>query len=330
MTARLTIAIPTYDRNALLAEHVALLLPQLTPDCRLVVFDNCSPTPAAETLAPVLAEHPGGAVEVVRHRVNIGSAANLMRCLETCPSPWLWVLGDDDRPLPDAVGAALDAIDRYGDCLLISFASMGSVIDTERRTEGLNEFVLGVPHFANLTLISSNLLRADRLAPYVRTGYFFAYSLYPHTACVLSALHADGGACCFSPRSLVTWGPVSAWSRVMAGAGMGTLLDLPMPRAARRELARMLVGVCGRYSSLVVHLLGRVASGYDRATARHLFRQAWYRLYRHWNRPWHFLVRLAGGVALTFPHAAWALYGTYSRWRGNKRPAVPADELRRM
>lgn len=330
MSPRLTITVPTFDRNGLLREHVAALLPQLTPDVRLVILDNASPTPAIESLADLLADYPNALVSVIRHRVNIGSSANVMRCLELCATPWLWTLGDDDRPLPDAVATALDLIDRHGDCLLLNFASMEPVIDSERRTDGLDEFSRGMPNFANLTLISNNIVRADRLSAHVRIGYFYAYSLYPHLACLLTELNTAGGTCVFSPRRLVEWGPRAHWSRVMAGAGMGVIMDLPVPAEIRRLLAPWLVGVSGRYSSLAIHLLDQIGTTIDAPTARYLFDQGWFRLYRYSGWPWHWCVRQAGRLMLNFPKLSRSVYVRYRRLRGNPLPAKPRDEMRRM
>ena len=68
----LTIAIPTFDRPGPLADTVRRLLPQLGAGERLLVMDNCSPQPAADTLREVLAAHPEAPAEVRRHRTNVG------------------------------------------------------------------------------------------------------------------------------------------------------------------------------------------------------------------------------------------------------------------
>lgn len=328
MSARLTIAIPTFDRNELLAKHVALLLPQLTAETRLVVFDNASPTPVAETLAELLREYPAAPVEIVRHRVNIGSSANVMRCLETCPTPWLWILGDDDRPLPDAVATVL--AETQGDALLINFVSMHETVSQDRETRGLADFVHGIPNFANLTLISNNVIRADRLSAHVRIGYFYAYSLFPHLACVLTALKGTDAVCRFSPKRLVDWGPASEWSRVMAGLGIGILLDLPLPTDVRKALVPAIVGVGGRFSSLAIHLLARIGRDLDAATARHLYDQAWHRLYKQRWRPLQYFVWWTGFAMLCFPRMSLAAYRIYRRWRGSPLADAPTDEMRRM
>ncbi len=330
MTPTLTIAIPTWNRNALVHKHVAALLPQLTPDVRLEILDNASPIPVSETLAELLQQFPQAAATVIRHHVNIGSSANVMRCVERCQTPWLWILGDDDRPLPDAIQTALMATRQHANCLAINFSSMHGYSGSDLVSDGLEEFVRKTPNFANLTLISNNLYRADRLGQHVRTGYFFAYSLYPHLACLLSELNANGGQCCFTSAQLVEWGPDSQWSRVMAGAGMGVLLDLPLPHRVRRLLIPPLAGMAGRFSSLAIRLLDQIGVTIDAPTARYIYEQAYQRLYRHERRWSNVLIRWIGKLMMLMPELSRSLYRTYRQMRGSPRAAPDANDMARM
>jgi hypothetical protein len=238
-------------------------------------------------------------------------------------------LGDDDRPLPTAVATALAAIDQHNDYLLLSFNGMYRAVESPVHTTGLNDFIERIPNFANLTLISDNLLNASRIARHVRMGYFYAYSLYPYFACVLEALRNDGGQCAFLPEQLIEWGPNAEWSRVLAGKGFGVILDIPMEARQRQRVARMLNHVAGRYSTYAIHLLNQIGTTMDAATARHLFSQAWYRLYRFQPSPLKWLHRGAGYSMLCFPTLGRALYRQYRRWRSNPQPHVPADDMAR-
>jgi hypothetical protein len=330
MTPILTIAIPTRDRNVLVRDHVGILLPQLTPAVQLVVFDNSSAKPIVETLADLLTQYPDTRVRVTRHPTNIGSSANIMRCLETCETQWLWILGDDDRPFSDAIVRALGTIKCHEQCTAINFSSMHSNGDQDFETSGLEEFLRRMPNFANLTLISNNIYNVSRLAPHVRTGYFFAYSLYPHLACLLSELNTSGGKCCFSAVRLVEWGPQSQWSRIMAGVGMGVLLDLPLPAKVRRILVPHLIGVSGRFSSLTIQLLDQVGTLMDAPTARFLHDQAWHRLYRHNHRLWDKVMRWLGKAMLWTPRLSASMYVQYRKLRGNPRDGSRQDEMCRM
>ncbi len=330
MTPTLTIAIPTWNRHVLVNKHVAALLPQMTPDVRLEILDNASTIPVSETLAEVLQQFPLAAATVIRHHANIGSSGNVMRCLERCQTPWLWILGDDDRPLPNAVQTALAFTRQYTNCLAINFSSMHRNNDGDLISDGLEDFVRKTPNFANLTLISNNLYRADRLNQHVRMGYFFAYSLYPHLACVLSELNAHGGQCCFTSAQLVEWGPDSQWSRVMAGAGMGVLLDLPLPHTVRRLLVPPLAGMAGRFSSLAILLLDQIGVTMDAPTARYIYEQAYQRLYRHERRWTNYLIRCVGKVMMLMPGLSLSMYRGYRRMRGSPRAAPDGNDMARM
>jgi hypothetical protein len=329
MTLRLTIAIPTYDRNDLLHRHVAELLPQLTSDVCLIILDNASPKPVRDTLGELLGQCPSAAVRIIRHRVNIGASANVMRCMELCETPWLWILGDDDRPMANSVTIALSAIQQHNDHLFISFNGMYRAVDREIHTDGLVDFVDNIPNFANMTLISSNLVHVEKMTPYLRLGYFYAYSLYPYPACLLSTLAAEGGKCCFSPLQLIEWGPQSDWSRILAGKGFGILLDVPMPAPQRRHIARLLNDVAGRYSTFAVHLLNQIGTSMDAATARHLFSQAWYRLYSHGSSPMKWVYRCIGYLLLRFPRFGRGCYQRYRHWRRYPETEQIHDEMGR-
>ena len=104
---KLTIAIPTYNRNELLKANLLKLLPQVTDECRIIIFDNCSDVPVKDTLSDLLNGYSNIDISIVRNRYNIGMTANILKCFEECPDPWLWVLGDDDEVTDGAVARIL-------------------------------------------------------------------------------------------------------------------------------------------------------------------------------------------------------------------------------
>lgn len=88
----LTIAIPTYNRNEQIQKQIRLILPQLTDEVKLVVYDNCSEIPVKS----LFNENELQLFTIIRNSVNIGGDANIARCFETCETEWLWTLSDDD------------------------------------------------------------------------------------------------------------------------------------------------------------------------------------------------------------------------------------------
>ena len=82
---KLTIAIPTYNRNEILYKNFEKLLSQITDECRVIIFDNCSDVPVNDTIAELVEVNSHIEISVVRNRYNIGMTANILKCFEICP-----------------------------------------------------------------------------------------------------------------------------------------------------------------------------------------------------------------------------------------------------
>lgn len=107
----LCVYVPTCDRPELWA-LLESLCPQLTDDVRVVVSDN-SPSRFGE---PICEQFP---VEYSHRHYNIGGDPNVLRGL-TEPSDYVWIVGDDDPLLPDAVQNVLEAIEDRPDRIVLT------------------------------------------------------------------------------------------------------------------------------------------------------------------------------------------------------------------
>ena len=78
----LTIAIPTYNRSACLAQLLEALAPQLMGESRveLIVSDNASPDDTSAVVAAF--RDKGFALNYSRNETNIGADANFIKCFE--------------------------------------------------------------------------------------------------------------------------------------------------------------------------------------------------------------------------------------------------------
>ena len=315
----LSIAIPTYNRNQILHDNLAHLLPQFTPEmqarCRLLILDNCSPVPVEETLRPLLAQFPDVPVEIVRNVANVGANANIVRCIEVCKTPWVWVLGDDDTPLPDAIATILQCADDHPDSVLLNFST-----DENRaqpfQTRGLAELARALDSSADLPWISSSIYRADELRKQLNFGYQYLYSSLPHVVMLLLAI-GDAGLCSFSPCSIVgnhtrDMPPDQQWSFVGFALGFPVLLELPIEESVRVTLVdKLLVTRNGdgfRLHYLVSQLIIATLRGGDVRDAIYIYDQIMFRRYYFkrglGTRVHHFLLR----QTVRFPHAATRLY----------------------
>lgn len=153
----LNIVIPTYNRPEAIKKQVALLLPQLTSEVSLTVFDNHSDIPVSK----LFAEQDLCRFTVIRNTVNIGGDANIARCLESVSTGWAWPLGDDDPVKDNAVETVLNHIKTYGKYCYINF---GNVRQADIRSfNDLNNFLgeygtLGRAFFISHCLFNMTIL----------------------------------------------------------------------------------------------------------------------------------------------------------------------------
>ncbi len=109
--AKVTVAIPTYNRAGLLKVCIESVLAQDYPDLRVVVLDNAS-SDDTEALVRSFAERDER-VTYIRHETNIGILRNWNRALEVNSSPYLSILPDDDVMLPSFIRESVQALDQH-------------------------------------------------------------------------------------------------------------------------------------------------------------------------------------------------------------------------
>lgn len=251
---RLTVAIPTYNRNEILKRNIRLLLPQLSDECKLLIIDNNSDIPVEETLKPVLSEFPEIDVRMIRNRANIAGDANFLRCFEYCETKWLWILSDDDDVREDAAKIILSTISEYQDFLFLNFYTEARAypVRTEKiLTKGLNEFIEKLDFICSIIFISASVYNVNKMIPQIRWGYSMTSSSAPLVAMLLMSL-GNNGLCLFSPKQIATIGggttPLTQQEYPHGIAlRLSLLLDLPMNPAAHRLLTHQISKVIHKW-----------------------------------------------------------------------------------
>jgi len=271
----LTIAIPTYDRNSRLEENLQNLLPQLTEDCELLVIDNSSPTPVADTLARTLSMWSGFACRVIRNRVNIGGAANIMRCFELCAGEWLWCLGDDDTIAKDAIKNIIADIRRLPDATLLHYSTSVDQHLENITIRGTDDFIKGPISFNGMMFTPACIYNIERTISSLRFGYLYAYSWGPHLAVAISSL-ANYGICEIRSYRLIVSnigvGKENMWAPIGYLAGRQALLELSMSDAARTALARKM-DHCPSIEYIACEMIIRASGQKDSLEALFLYDQ---------------------------------------------------------
>jgi glycosyltransferase involved in cell wall biosynthesis len=239
----LTIAIPTYRRPEELHRCVDLLRAQANHEFHLLIIDNASPVPASLVLEPVLKDFPALSVRIVRNGHNVGGGANILRCFEMCTTKYLWVLGDDDEPIPNATKVICDAVAQHPEAIFINFACELHARERQVMSTDLDTFLRSMDSFSNVLLTSTSVFRCDRLAAYLPFAFHYTYGMAPHITLVLHALIEGAATCVLSLQQIIVWtaprgGP--GWSVVAQLLGMGVMLDLPLSSENRTRLAQLL------------------------------------------------------------------------------------------
>ena len=94
--AKVTIAIPTYNRSDLLKFSLDSVLNQDYPDFQVLILDNAS----TDNTEAVVRSFDDSRITYVRHATNIGLLNNWNKAIELSAGSYLTILSDDDVLLP--------------------------------------------------------------------------------------------------------------------------------------------------------------------------------------------------------------------------------------
>jgi hypothetical protein len=158
---QLTIYIPTYKRESLLA-LLESMAPQLTPSVEVIISDDDPSGNYSQRIKDVLAGAPCR-VAYQHHGVNLGGDPNIFRGFEQGSAPWVWLIGDDDALLPDAIANVLAAIYSDDADRLILLTEQAST-----PARGLLDDIAAIHEtdpglLIAATLITANVVRREKL-----------------------------------------------------------------------------------------------------------------------------------------------------------------------
>ena len=115
MQKLLTIAIPTYNRAALLDKQLAWLATAIKgweSECEIIISDNCSTDNTPGVVKKWQTAFSNTVFIANRNRENIGLMPNIAFCLQAAGSKYVWTVGDDDPIQERTLGYVVTTIKR--------------------------------------------------------------------------------------------------------------------------------------------------------------------------------------------------------------------------
>jgi glycosyltransferase involved in cell wall biosynthesis len=130
---RLTIAIPTFNRAAYLAECLESLVREQCPGLEIIVCDNASVDSTQAVVESYLRRLAG--LRYIKNDKNIGPDANFLKCLYSSDTDFIWLMSDDDIVLPGAVSNVMKVAERNPGAGLIILNHCGGFFDVAKAEE---------------------------------------------------------------------------------------------------------------------------------------------------------------------------------------------------
>ncbi|MEH2082086.1 MAG: glycosyltransferase [Nostoc sp.] len=122
MQKLLTIAIPTYNRAELLDKQLAWLAQAIKgfeDNCEILVSDNCSTDNTQDVIKKwqmILSNIP---FQSNKNLQNLGVVKNIMYCLNSTKTKYVWTIGDDDPIQDRAIAYVISKLKQYEDLSLL-------------------------------------------------------------------------------------------------------------------------------------------------------------------------------------------------------------------
>ena len=249
----LTIALPTFNRSSDLRRTVGAIASELDERVAVLVCDNHSQEPAERVLQPIL-ERFATRIRVVRHEFNIGGNANILRCIELTHSPYVWILSDDDLPVPGCVETILRRIE---DAPATAFWKFSSTLHDFKKCSVVDDpdsYLSLVGSLGHALWISDVVFNREQIVGYMALANHWASSCAPHLILALLALRDKRQAACVGDRvvEFKAPSPEQLSDRATVFAGLPLLLQLPLNWSTKKTIGRMIADMYQSPESLAL------------------------------------------------------------------------------
>ncbi|MBD2421314.1 glycosyltransferase family 2 protein [Anabaena cylindrica FACHB-243] len=122
MNKLLSIAIPTYNRAALLDKQLAWLAKSIKgfeSECEIIVSDNCSEDNTQEIINKWQLSLPNIVFHNNKNCENLGVMKNIAYCIQAAASKYVWTISDDDIIADQTISYVVNTLKQEPDLTLL-------------------------------------------------------------------------------------------------------------------------------------------------------------------------------------------------------------------
>lgn len=111
MAIKLSICIPTYNREKYLTRTLHSIASQLTPEVEVVIADNASIDKTEEVIKELESNFPH--LTYYRWAENMGADKNFLKVIDLAQGEYCWFLGSDDKIEDGCIALIIDKINQH-------------------------------------------------------------------------------------------------------------------------------------------------------------------------------------------------------------------------
>ncbi|MEA5550917.1 glycosyltransferase family 2 protein [Anabaena cylindrica UHCC 0172] len=122
MNKLLTIAIPTYNRAALLDKQLAWLAKSIQgfeSECEIIISDNCSEDNTQKIIKKWQSFLPNTVFHNNKNQENLGVMKNIAYCIQAATSKYIWTISDDDVIADKTISYIVNTLKQEPDLTLL-------------------------------------------------------------------------------------------------------------------------------------------------------------------------------------------------------------------
>ena len=255
----LTIAIPTFNRNVILLRNLERLMPQMEDWVELLIVDNNSEILVGETVKPLIDKHPEICTKIFRNAENIGGNANVLRCIEYCETEYIWIVGDDDFPVEDALKKIYMHISNK-EAVWVNFYSEDPNHQPKRNDDSalqtLTDFLRGLKSISELVFVSNNIYRTVCLKQGLEFGNMYQAVMAPHLISMISGIERFTPIGTYRISTAQLFVSISnnkdaatAWPLYKAFMGILSIYQVPFSDDVAKHILRLVRGARAQWLS---------------------------------------------------------------------------------